>query len=587
MPIATNIESIMKAFVMLWFIVISSGFSAPRCWAAIYHSDGTSSNIQSIHDNQAQDGDTITLPAGTFTWTTTVNCSKAITIQGATTIPDDTNWLADYSDSVAYVVNDAVKSGDTFYRCIAPTTGHAPPNASFWAGLANDATILVDNIGNRNFARLFAVALAPDKPLTRITGITFKGGSTVQGYNGIVSFTNSSSDAVYNVRLDHCHFDGVYNLQNTSWGGNKVYGVSDHCIIDNTPAQAMQNSVNNGGGYGDAAFTQSANYGSRDFMFFENWWINNWHNGPTSASGGWDARYGAAYVIRYSHLYNVEILCHGTEDGRARGGRAMEIYNNDYHWSGVTSMDGIRSGTFIAHDNTHAGSKPLGYAGGMYRAFASQFSGQLFGNADGTNNWDVNATEPDGSHVDGHPPYVFTSGTVTSGSSSSLTDTSQTWTPHQFQSLNGNGGYIARRVSDGKMALVLDNTSNTLNMYFYDAAFTPIWAAGNQYAVRKVNIVLDQNGRGAGDLVTGDTPTPAWPHNVIEGMYSWNNTYPADGTHINFNPPPYSTPFLREGRDYFSDTPLPGYTPYVYPHPLVSGDGGPPPGAPRNLRIVP
>jgi hypothetical protein len=30
------------------------------------------------------------------------------------------------------------------------------------------------------------------------------------------------------------------------------------------------------------------------------------------------------------------------------------------------------------------------------------------------------------------------------------------------------------------------------------------------------------------------------------------------------------------GRDYFNDTPMPGYTPYVYPHPLTKGL--PPPG---------
>ena len=32
---------------------------------------------------QAQNGDTITLPAGTFAWTTGVTISKAITLQGA------------------------------------------------------------------------------------------------------------------------------------------------------------------------------------------------------------------------------------------------------------------------------------------------------------------------------------------------------------------------------------------------------------------------------------------------------------------------------------------------------------------------
>ncbi|KAF5409095.1 MAG: hypothetical protein Udaeo2_06730 [Candidatus Udaeobacter sp.] len=42
-------------------ILIWNGFSA---LAAVYDSDGSSINLQSIHDTLAQNGDTITLPAG-------------------------------------------------------------------------------------------------------------------------------------------------------------------------------------------------------------------------------------------------------------------------------------------------------------------------------------------------------------------------------------------------------------------------------------------------------------------------------------------------------------------------------------------
>jgi hypothetical protein len=46
-------------------IVIWNGFSA---LATVYDSDGSSTNVQYIHDTLAQDGDMITLPAGTFPW---------------------------------------------------------------------------------------------------------------------------------------------------------------------------------------------------------------------------------------------------------------------------------------------------------------------------------------------------------------------------------------------------------------------------------------------------------------------------------------------------------------------------------------
>jgi len=54
--------------------------------AAVYNSDGTVQSIQAIHNNQAVDGDTIMVPAGTFSWTARLNITKGITIQGQRTI---------------------------------------------------------------------------------------------------------------------------------------------------------------------------------------------------------------------------------------------------------------------------------------------------------------------------------------------------------------------------------------------------------------------------------------------------------------------------------------------------------------------
>src|SRR5215211_6136116 len=60
--------------------------------ATEYNSDGSAASVQALH-NVAVNGDTITLPAGTFTWATSVTISKAITLQGEgtgrTIIKDD------------------------------------------------------------------------------------------------------------------------------------------------------------------------------------------------------------------------------------------------------------------------------------------------------------------------------------------------------------------------------------------------------------------------------------------------------------------------------------------------------------------
>src|SRR5206468_5967688 len=68
------------AFVVL----ILSGFLTP-CGAAVHQSNGSVVDVQAVI-NQAKDGDTITLPAGTFSWTSTLNITKGITLQGQTTI---------------------------------------------------------------------------------------------------------------------------------------------------------------------------------------------------------------------------------------------------------------------------------------------------------------------------------------------------------------------------------------------------------------------------------------------------------------------------------------------------------------------
>ena len=67
---------------ILLFVLILSGLCAPRSEARVYHSDGSAASVLALH-NIASDGDTITLPAGTFRWSTTVILSKAIILQGA------------------------------------------------------------------------------------------------------------------------------------------------------------------------------------------------------------------------------------------------------------------------------------------------------------------------------------------------------------------------------------------------------------------------------------------------------------------------------------------------------------------------
>src|SRR4029450_10889337 len=67
---------------MLLLALFSGVCFASYCEATVYHSDGSAINVQFIHDTLAQNGDTITLPQGTFSWATGVSITKIITLQG-------------------------------------------------------------------------------------------------------------------------------------------------------------------------------------------------------------------------------------------------------------------------------------------------------------------------------------------------------------------------------------------------------------------------------------------------------------------------------------------------------------------------
>ena len=475
----------------------------------------------------AADGDTVIVPAGTAAWTSALTITKGITIQGQTTVDSD-------------------------------------------RGTADDQTVLVDNLVRVPGGQGFIHCKTNAGQSLRITGITFTGtgGLTTTAYNGAIKLSGSSNQ----VRLDHLHFTNLYHSNYIAVYAS-IRGVADHIVEDHLVGQNGQNRTFNGTNYGDVEWSQPAGYGGSDFFFYEDWYVDN-RGHPFSTAGGWDANQGGRFVIRHCHLWDVEILCHGTEIDRNRGGRAQEIYNNDYHWSyNLGAMDGIRSGSMIAHDNTYDGNLPTGYSMQTYRV-SRNYQGTPFGNADGQNPWDVNVTEADGSHVDGNPPYVFESGTATGGSESvqastnSLTDTSKNWTVNQWKN------YTAKRVSDGFIGFITSNTNDTLTMQWNCPAGCggATWRAGDQYEICKVMVALDQPCRGKGDVLPNTaSPPPKWPNQVIEPCYSWNNIHQPSGEHINFNPAANTAWMLTPGKDYFNDTPMPGYTPYVYPHPLTKG----------------
>jgi hypothetical protein len=484
----------------------------------------------------AHDGDTVIIPAGTASWISKLTINKGITLQGATTVN---------------------------------TTGAGGANVT---GSANDQTIILDNVVRDAGANapILDITLTPSQSF-RLSGITLRAGSLATGAgNGAIRIHGLCPS----VRIDHIHFDGLHqDFINATDGAT---GVIDHCLSDATQSGGyITFGAGSWGGaaYGDGSWADSAHFGSDKFLFIEDCILNNGRSVQTN--GNLDTVAGARYVARHNTFNNCLANTHGTESGgRRRGSRAIEIYNNTFQFTipGNATGGQLRAGTALIHDNAYIGNIGSGMTLQVYREWAN-FS--VWGNASGMNGLDSN---------DSTNPHQTS--TVSSATSGTITDNNANWTPNQWV------GYMLYNSTTNRGSCIKSNTSKTIT-YLYDTTYgvNLAFTSGAKYAINKVLIALDQVGRGKGDLLTGDTPvnsltgTVAWPHQALEPVYSWNNKL--NGSNVNIGAS--NAPTLQENRDYFNNTPMPGYTPYTYPHPLVTGVPAPPapPAPPTNLRVSP
>src|SRR5262249_2801303 len=116
---------------------------------------------------------------------------------------------------------------------------------------------------------------------------------------------------------------------------------------------------------------------------------------------------------------------------------------------------------------------------------------------------------------------------------------------------------------------VTGNTANTIT--YRSAGQGPptflSFAAGDTFALWKVDHALDQPGRMGGSRVSGDTPSRPVGGNdqTTSPWYQWNNSREG-GTTLHFSAAHLT---IRANEHYFDGTPAPGYTPFTYPHPLA------------------
>jgi hypothetical protein len=236
--------------------------------------------------NLCSDGDTLVIPAGTPTWGSTFNVTKAIKIQGPGSYAID----VDYHD-----------------------IGSWPLTITFSHGVNG---INVNATGGT----------------LRITGIKFLGtctyGSSVGGAVTITS-TNTST-----WRVDNCYFNLTGN--SIAWGASGLGGLVDH-IYTFDPSCTYNNSLQAADtrtdSWGDWCYSLPIGWGGSSFVFIEDctFWKDVADGSATTTAT--DAFCSGKMVFRHNHVRNSMIGWHGSESGAPeRGGYAFEVYDNDFHW---------------------------------------------------------------------------------------------------------------------------------------------------------------------------------------------------------------------------------------------------------------
>jgi hypothetical protein len=255
-------------------------------------------NVQSAL-SQAVDGDTVMIPAGTCTWTSTVSVSgKAITVMGAG--------------------SQSIVGG-------------------------GDVTVILDGVSHSPTDNPMLSISASTGQSLRLSAITFKSGSGNPGsFNGAIRISGSTTS----LRVDHSHFQvGPIQLD----VGGPV-GVIDHCIFDNginpgsvSNAVRVEHSSWLGvGSFGDKSWADASTLGSSRFLYIESNIIN----------GGFvnDCINGGRYVIRHNTINNATVQEHSTGSGqRHRACRAWEDYQNTYVCATGCTANGSGAVNFDAH----------------------------------------------------------------------------------------------------------------------------------------------------------------------------------------------------------------------------------------------
>jgi hypothetical protein len=284
-----------------WFIVIACLWASQAFGQQTYKAASCNqADVQAAINNEiahSVDGDIISIPAGTCTWSAVVsgNFTTSVTIQGAGAI-------------------SATQGG-------ASTTG-------------TDQTIIIDEVNHSSAGGSSLVLTVASGKMLRFTGIAVKEDANSTAPTGIVQINGSGQ-----ARVDHCHFYMTIGANELFF---RTYGVDDHNFFESTGGNGGIYYERSNTDLGDAEWNAADRWGTANFFYTED-------NLFSDHSFG-DSHDGARYVLRHNTVtsttsHGAAQVNHGTHD-QGRSMRAAEVYLNN-----ITNANSTGSGGPVFSNN--------------------------------------------------------------------------------------------------------------------------------------------------------------------------------------------------------------------------------------------
>jgi hypothetical protein len=455
----------------------------------------------------AVNGDSIQIPAGTCTWTSGVKIPAGIGIS---------------------------------------ILGSGSPNSTAGTmGAGTSSTIIVDDIPSSSDPKeVFVAAPTYGNATMRVSTLVIEPQSGATPYSPLAFWSTCTSSGCPNIRVDNITFpsswygdsslqDAALLLANNSWG------VLDHNSVTGVDGGGYLGFANFSDGnwfgvgqYGDNSWAQPDTFGTQEAIYLENnYFSTNVLPVDCDTSDSFEDTGGCRYVARFNTNYDESTIGgyvnHGAETGgRMRSGRQMEVYDNSSTCvvtsSGCDSATAFRGGAAYVFDNTLTAQGSSFYNAYLTLSAYRRYRGPStpWGMCDGTGPYDQNDGKVYGSGT------VLIPGTLTFGISATL------WGLNQWAGSAVTNGtpYSVHDVTQGIGAAI---SSNTATLFTFQNGPTSItgdspltWNIGDSYQIERATVCIDAPGRGAGNYISGTTPTPTgWVNEALDPVYEWGDTH--------------------------------------------------------------